>query len=89
MRQQSVQIVNEKGLHARAAASFVDMANRYRSRIELRRGSETVDGKSILGILTLAAPRGTELLLSAEGPDEDEAVAALSELVAGRFDDGN
>jgi phosphocarrier protein len=78
-------IVNQLGLHARAAARFVECANRFRSRIEVRRGETAADGKSILGILTLAAPTGTELELLADGPDEQEAVVALTALIGERF----
>ncbi len=85
MTERDVQIVNELGLHARAAARFVELANRFRSHIEIVRSGERVDGKSILGILTLAAPQGTTLTLVADGPDEGEAVGALVELVADRF----
>lgn len=85
MTETPITIVNRLGLHARAAARFVEMAGDFQSRIELKRGSDTVDGKSILGILALAAPRGTELLLVTEGPDEEEARLALHELVASGF----
>jgi phosphocarrier protein len=80
-----VRIVNKLGLHARAAARFVDLASDYRSKIEIRRGDDLVDGKSILGILTLAAPRGTELELVAEGEDANEALSALSTLIETGF----
>lgn len=80
-----IEIVNDLGLHARAAARFVELANRFQSKVELQRDGETVDGKSILGILTLAAPRGTKLVLVTDGPDEGEAMDALEALVADRF----
>jgi len=83
--ERTVIIVNQLGLHARAAARFVDLAGRFRATILVFMGSVGVDGKSILGILTLAAPRGSELRLVAEGPDADEALDALSGLVAQRF----
>ncbi len=85
MTEKTVMIVNQLGLHARAAAKFVDTASRYRANIEIVRGGEAVDGKSILGLLTLAAPRGTELRLVAQGPDEGAAIEALSALVDQRF----
>jgi len=78
-------IVNALGLHARAAARFVQVAGRYRSRILVEHGAVTADGKSILGLLALLARAGSRLAISAEGADEDEAVRALCELVAGRF----
>lgn len=80
-----VTIVNVLGFHARAAARFVDLAATFRSTIEIERGPDRVDGKSILGILTLAAPRGTEVRIFANGPDEREAVAALAGLIEDRF----
>jgi phosphocarrier protein len=83
--EKSVKIVNELGFHARAAARFVAEANRFRSQIYLVRDSEKVEGKSILGILQLAAPRGTELMIQANGPDEDDAVDALVGLIQDRF----
>jgi len=77
--------VNRLGLHARAAARFVHTANRFRSRITVARDGRTMDGKSILGILLLAASQGTRLLVSAESEDEAPAVEALSALVDGGF----
>jgi phosphocarrier protein len=85
MTETSITIVNRLGLHARAAASFVELACTFRSKIEIKRGVDTVDGKSILGILALAAPRGTELVLVTEGPDEEEARLALHGLVSSGF----
>mgnify|MGYP003492696133 CR=1 FL=1 len=71
--------------HARAAARFVQTANRYRSRITLARDSRSMDGKSILGILLLAAAQGSVLTVTADGEDEEAAMLALSDLVRGRF----
>ena len=85
MISRTIRISNRLGLHARAAARFVELASGYRARITIRRGEVSVDGKSILGILTLAAPRGSELELQVEGPDEREAVEGLVALVASRF----
>lgn len=85
MTQREVQIRNRLGLHARAAARFVHAANRFRSRVTVTRGSKTMDGKSILGILLLAASHGVRLTLSAEGDDEQGAVAALAALVESGF----
>ena len=85
MAERTVTLVNQLGLHARAAAKFVDAASRYRCNIEIVRGDETVDGKSILGLLTLAAPRGSVLHLVATGFDDEEALNALTRLVAERF----
>jgi len=80
-----VQIVNRLGLHARAAARFVHLASTFESRITVSRDGTRVDGKSMLGLLTLAAAKGARVVLSASGADEDRAVAALSELVAAGF----
>jgi phosphocarrier protein len=81
-----VTIVNALGLHARAAARFVKVAGGFASRIRVSRGTRTVDGKSILGLLTLAAACGVRLTVTAEGPDEADAVAALGALAARGFD---
>jgi phosphocarrier protein len=72
-------------LHARAAARFVHVATRYRSKIRVRRAGRVMDGKSILGILLLAAAKGSVLVLTAEGEDEIQAVEALSMLVESGF----
>ena len=85
MISRDVRVTNRLGLHARAAARFVQTANRYRSRITLGRVSRAMDGKSILGILLLAAGQGSVLTVTADGDDEEAALLALSELVAGRF----
>jgi phosphocarrier protein HPr len=78
-------IRNRLGLHARAAARFVHTANRFRSRVTVTRDGKTMDGKSILGILLLAASQGSQMVVGAEGDDEAEAVEALAELVEGGF----
>ena len=78
-------IPNRLGLHARAAARFVHTAGRFRARVTAGRDGRVMDGKSILGILLLAASRGTTVELTAEGPDEEEAMAALAALVEGGF----
>ena len=85
MTRREVQIVNRLGLHARAAARFVHTANRFRCRVQVSRDGRVMDGKSILGILLLAASQGILLEVSAEGEDETEAVDALVALVAGGF----
>ena len=85
MIQCEVTLNNVLGLHARAAARFVQVASRFRSRITLSKDSRSVDAKSILGILMLAGAQGDRLVLSAEGDDEKEAVEALSALILSRF----
>lgn len=82
-----VLIVNRLGLHARAAAKFVTLAAKYEADIRVARGDKTVSGKSIMGVLMLAAAQGSELLLQASGDDAVEALEALAALVANRFDE--
>ena len=74
-------IRNPRGLHARAAARFVRLAGQFRSQVKVERGGRRMDGKSILGMLLLAASRGTRLRLLVDGEDEDEATRALTELI--------
>ena len=81
----SVQVPNALGLHARAAARFVHVAARFASQIRVAREAKVMDGKSIMGILLLAAARGTTLTITADGPDEAHAVAALIALVESGF----
>ena len=85
MTQRSVEVVNLLGLHARAAARFVHTASRFNSKITVTKDGTTIDGKSILGILFLAATAGSEILISASGEDEEEAVETLARLVAKGF----
>ncbi len=85
MTENEVQVQNRLGLHARAAARFVHLANRFSSRITVVKDGTRVDGKSILGLLTLAAAKGTRLRLAADGEDEREAVDNLVDLVRNRF----
>ena len=80
-----VTIVNKLGLHARAASRLVNCASGFASEIRLVKGTRSVNGKSIMGVLTLAAARGTELVIEAEGADEAQALAAVKELIAERF----
>ncbi len=87
MVEAEVEIVNRLGLHARAAAKLVHMANRFQSDIRVARDGEQVDAKSILGILLLAAAQGTRVTLRCEGSDEAAALEAISGLIAARFDE--
>jgi len=80
-----VTILNPLGLHARAAARFVHAASGFSCRIKVGRGGREVDGKSIMGILLLAAARGMTITISADGADEGDAIEALSALVASGF----
>lgn len=88
MTSRTVTIVNQLGMHARAAAKFVHLACRFESRITVARQSREMDGKSIMGLLLLAAAFGSSITVSADGPDETAAVEALSELVASGFGEG-
>ncbi|MEK6776093.1 MAG: HPr family phosphocarrier protein [bacterium] len=85
MHSAKVFIQNKLGMHARSAAMFVEMAGRFQSRILIKKDDSEVNGKSIMGIMMLAAAKGTELILHADGPDEVEAIENLSQLVNGKF----
>lgn len=85
MTEREVEIVNRLGLHARAAAKLVKAAGRFRSQVHLVKDGEVVDGKSILGLMMLAASQGTKVTLRCAGEDEEEAMAAISGLIAERF----
>ena len=80
-----VQVVNALGLHARAAARFVRLAGQFRSQIRVTRGQRTMDGKSILGLLLLAASQGSVITITADGRDEEQALDALVRLVQEGF----
>ena len=80
-----VEIVNKKGLHARASARFVQTAERFEANITVTRGNETVGGTSIMGLMMLTAGPGTSITIEATGQDAAEAVAALAALVVGGF----
>jgi len=82
---EDVVIVNPLGLHARAAARFVQAAGRFRSRIVVSRDGRTADGKSILGLLALLGGQGARLTIAADGSDEQEALRALLDLVRAGF----
>ena len=85
MTSQEVMIRNRLGLHARAAAKFVHTATRYASQIRITRDGKTMDGKSIMGILLLAAAAGTTVVITADGIDEADAIDALCRMVNGGF----
>jgi phosphocarrier protein HPr len=88
MTSRNVTVVNQLGMHARAAAKFVHLAAKFQSHVRVARDTREMDGKSIMGLLLLAAARGTTIRISAEGGDEAEAVAALAELVETGFGEG-
>ena len=85
MLQRPVTIINKLGLHARAAAKFVTVASSFSSEIDISKDGQKVNGKSIMGVMMLAASRGTELVIMVNGSDETEAADSLESLVAERF----
>ena len=85
MTSRTVTVVNQLGIHARAAAKFVHLATRFQARVRIGRATRELDGKSIMGILLLAAARGSTITISAEGTDEHDAVEALTALVQSGF----
>lgn len=88
MQQREVEIINKLGLHARASAKFSQLAGKYESEIWLVRNSKRVNAKSIMGVMMLAATKGTRVLIETSGPDEAEALDALAALVADYFGEG-
>ena len=85
MAKRTVTIVNKLGMHARAAARFVTLASGFESEIQVVRGDREVNGKSIMGVMMLAAGKGVSIELVADGPDEQEALDQLEALVNDRF----
>jgi phosphocarrier protein HPr len=85
MTTEAVTVVNQLGMHARAAAKFVHVATRFEAHVRVARDRREMDGKSIMGILLLAAPRGSTITISADGSDERDAVSALVALVRSGF----
>lgn len=89
MIEREVEIVNRLGLHARAAAKLVHLAGSFECDVTLAQDGEAVDGKSILGILLLAAGQGSRIVLRCDGRDEEAAMEALTGLIADRFGEGS
>lgn len=85
MLQQTTTIVNKLGLHARAAAKFVTQASMFDSDIHVKRNGQNVNGKSIMGVMMLAAAKGSDIELIVDGADEQQAMQSLLELIANRF----
>jgi len=83
----SVEILNERGLHARASAKFVKLAATFDAEVTVAKDGATVDARSIMGLMMLAAGPGSRIAIHAEGPDANIAVAALAELVTNRFEE--
>lgn len=80
-----IEIINELGLHARPAAMFVKLANEFSSEITVEKGQEQVNGKSIMGIMMLAAGKGSKIIVTAEGPDAQEAIIEIEKLIQSKF----
>jgi phosphocarrier protein len=85
MNHKKITIINKLGLHARAAAKFVQVASRFHAEINVNSSHREVSGKSIMGIMMLAAGKGSEIDIKTIGPDEDEAMAALEDLINNKF----
>ena len=83
----SVEIVNERGLHARASAKFVKLASSFDAEVKVSRDGHTVDARSIMGLMMLAAGIGSSITIEADGPDAHDAVEALVDLVSNRFEE--
>jgi len=87
MLRKTLTIKNKLGLHARAAAKLVKTASKYLSKIEITANDKTVPAKSIMGVMLLAASKGTKIKLVADGPDSQEAITALTKLINNKFDE--
>jgi phosphocarrier protein len=85
MLQQEVEIINRLGLHARASARLTQVAGQFKSEVWVSRNGRRVNAKSIMGVMMLAAAKGTRIMLETQGPDEAEAMQALEALIADRF----
>jgi phosphocarrier protein len=88
MIKKKIIIINKLGLHARASAKFVSTAARFQSRLDVSNDTQTINGKSIMGVMMLAANKGSELLLEIDGPDELALEMALVDLINNRFHEG-
>lgn len=88
MQQQEAEIVNKLGLHARASAKLTQLAGQFQSGIWLVRNGKRVNAKSIMGVMMLAAAKGSTIAIETDGPDEAAAMQAVTELIAKRFDEG-
>jgi len=87
MLQQEVEIINKLGLHARASAKLTQVAGRFKSNVWVSRSGRRVNAKSIMGVMMLAAAKGSTLIVETDGPDEQEALDAVSRLIASRFEE--
>jgi len=87
MQQREVDIINKLGLHARASSKLTQLASRFKSEVWLSRNGKRVNAKSIMGVMMLAAAKGSRITIDITGEDEEAAMAALVELIANRFDE--
>lgn len=87
MISETITITNETGLHARPASVFVNTAAKFKSELTIQKGEKQVNAKSILGVLSLGISKGSEIILSAQGPDEEEAIRSLVELAGLNFNE--
>ena len=83
----TLEIINKLGLHARAAAKFTGVASKFDSEIMVTHGEKTINAKSIMGLLMLAASKGTHITIEATGSDSEQAIAGLTELINNRFNE--
>ena len=88
MPQQDIEVTNKLGLHARASAKLTQLASKFQSEVHLTRNGRRVNAKSIMGVMMLAAAKGTTVTLETSGPDESEALAAIAGLFADKFGEG-
>ena len=88
MQRREVEIVNKLGLHARAAAKLTQLAAKFASEVTIERNGRAVNAKSIMGVMMLAAGKGSKVQLTTDGPDEADAIEALAGLIAGYFGEG-
>ena len=88
MLSENIVIINKLGLHARAAAKFVSTATKFESNIQISKDNRSVDGKSIMSVMMLAASCGTTITLETDGPDEQEAFRAIQDLINDKFGEG-
>ncbi|MEH6576361.1 MAG: HPr family phosphocarrier protein [Amphritea sp.] len=87
MQEKQITIINKLGLHARAAAKLINVTSQFSCAIQLTKDGRSVDGKSIMSVMMLAASKGTDLIITTEGEDEQKAILAIETLINNRFDE--
>ena len=88
MIRQEIEIINKLGLHARASTKLTQIASQFESQLWIERGSRRVNAKSIMGVMMLAASKGSKIILEADGTDESAAISAMTQLINNRFGEG-